>query len=188
MNKPLDPQTQTMIDNLPVKTGKSLTEWYRVISDAKLEKHGDILKLLKGEYEVTHGFANTISIFYRQQLSGGAPSEEDLINEQYQGAKAGLRSVFEAIISAVSQLGSDVEIAPKKTYVSLRRNKQFAIVQAATKSRVDLGFNLVGVDPTDRLEGGNVFSGMCTHKIRLTLPTEVDDKVVSWLKQAYDQS
>lgn len=188
MNKPLDPQAQTMIDNLPVKTGKSLTEWYGVISDAKLEKHGDILKLLKGEYEVTHGFANTISIFYRQQLSGGAPSKEDLINEQYQGAKAGLRPVYEAVLSAVSQFGSDVEIAPKKTYVSLRRSKQFAIVQAATKSRVDLGVNLKGVDSTDRLEGGNVFSGMCTHKIRLTFPTEVDNEVVSWLKQAYDQS
>ena len=177
-----------MIDNLPVKTGKPLTDWYRVISDAKLEKHGDILKLLKGEYGVTHGYANTISILYRQQSSGGAPSEEDLVDEQYQGAKAELRPVYEAIISAVSQFGSDVEIAPKKSYVSVRRSKQFAIVKAATKSRVDLGLNLKGVDPTDRLEGGNVFSGMCTHRVRLTSPSEVDTGVISWLKQAYDQS
>jgi hypothetical protein len=27
------------------------------------------MKLLKGEYRVTHGFANTISILYRQQAA-----------------------------------------------------------------------------------------------------------------------
>ena len=87
-----------------------------------------------------------------------------------------------------AQFGSDVEIAPKKTYVSLRRTKQFAIVQAATKTRVDLGLNLKTVDPTERLEGGNVFSGMCTHRVRLAFAKDVDGEVISWLKQAYDQA
>lgn len=85
-------------------------------------------------------------------------------------------------------MGSDVEIAPKKTYVSLRRNKQFAIVQAATKSRVNLGLNLKDVDSAARLEGGKVFSGMCTHRVRLNSPAEVDAAVVGWLKQAYNQA
>ncbi|MDF1512676.1 MAG: hypothetical protein P1S60_02585 [Anaerolineae bacterium] len=42
-------------------------------------------------------------------------------------------------------------MAPKKTYVSLRRHKQFAIVQASTRSRVDLGLNLKDEMVTDRL-------------------------------------
>ncbi len=188
MNKPIDPQLQTMIDNMPKNTGKSLAEWYAAIASAKLEKHGEIMKFLKGEHGVTHGYANTIAILYRQELEGGAPAEDDLVAEQYSGAKAGLRPIYDAILSVVSAFGSDVEIAPKKTYVSLRRSKQFAIVQATTRTRIDLGFNLKGVDPTSRLEGGNVFSGMCTHRVQLTSPTEVDPEVVSWLKQAYDQA
>ncbi len=188
MNPPIDPQLQTMLDNLPLKTGKSLSEWYTVITNAKLEKHGAILKMLKGDHGVTHGFANTIALLYRQQISGGAPSGEDLIEKQYEGAKSELRPVYDTVLKAVSQFGPDIEIAPKKSYVSLRRKKQFAIVQAATKNRVDLGLNLKGADPTDRLEGGNIFSGMCTHRVRLTSPADIDTEVISWLKQAYDQA
>ncbi len=188
MSESMDPQAQTMIDNMPEKTGKSLTEWYKVIANAKLTKHGEILKLLKGTYGVTHGYANTISILYRQQAAGGSPPEEDLVNTQYSGAKADLRPVYEAILTAVSQFGSEVEIAPKKTYVSLRRSKQFAIVQPATRTRIDLGLNLKDVAPTERLEGGNVFSGMCTHRVRLTAETEVDSEVINWLRQAYEQA
>ena len=102
------------------------------------------MKLLKGEYRVTHGFANTISILYRQQAAGGPPPEEDLVDGQYTGAKAGLRPIYDAILNIVSGFGSDVEIAPKKSYVSLRRSRQFAIVKPATRDRIDLGLNLKG--------------------------------------------
>ena len=187
MSPSIDPQLQSMIDNLPEKTGKSLAEWYEVIAKTKLEKHGEIMKVLKGDHGVTHGFANTITILYRQQLAGGPPSEEELIEKQYEGAKAELKPIYEAVLAEVTKFGSDLEISPKKTYVSLRRKKQFAIVQASTKTRVDLGLNLKGVDPTTRLEGGNVFSGMCTHRVRLNSPSDVDQEIVSWLKQAYDQ-
>lgn len=188
MSNTIDPQLQTMIDNMPDKTGKSLAEWYRVLGAAGLSKHGEILKLLKGEHDVTHGYANTISILYRQQAAGGPPPEQDLVDAQYSGPKAGLRPVYESILAAVSQFGFDVEIAPKKTYVSLRRSKQFAIVQPATRERVDLGLNLKGTEPGGRLEGGTIFSGMCTHRVRLNAPADVDEEVIGWLKQAYAQS
>lgn len=188
MSRAIDPQLQTMIDNMPEKTGKSLVEWSEVLAAAKLEKHGEILKLLKGEHGVTHGYANTISILYRQQAEGGAPSEPDLVDAQYAGAKAGLRPIYDAVLAAVTEFGGDVEIAPKKTYVSLRRSKQFAIVQASTKTRVDLGLNLKGEEPTGRLEGGKVFSGMCSHRVRLTSSDEVDAEVIGWLRQAYERA
>jgi predicted transport protein len=183
-----DPQLQSMINNMPEKTGKSISEWFSVLSVSALEKHGDMMKLLKGEYGLTHGYANTITLLYRQQAAGAPPTEDDLIAAQFSGPKNAMRPVFDAVLSAARQLGSDMEIAPKKTYVSLRRNKQFAIVQVSTKDRVDLGLNLKGVDPTARLEGGNVFGGMCTHRVKLTGISDIDQEVVNWLKQAYDQS
>lgn len=177
-----------MIDNMPEKTGKSLAQWYEIVAAAGHEKHGDIMKLLKGEYGVTHGYANTISILYRQQAEGGPPKEADLVEAQYEGAKAGLKPIYEAVLSAVNSFGSDVEIAPKKSYVSLRRSKQFAIVQPSTRTRVDLGLNLKDVEPTARLEGGKPFSGMCSHLVRLADSAEVDEEVTGWLRQAYDQA
>lgn len=183
-----DTQLQTMIDNMPEKTGKPLEAWYSIIAAAGLEKHGEIMKLLKGEYGVTHGFANTITILYRQQAAGGPPAEEDLVADQYAGAKAGLKPIYEAVLAAVSEFGNDIEIAPKKSYVSLRRKKQFAIVQPSTKTRVDVGLNLKDVDPTERLQGGNAFGGMCSHKVAITSPDQIDAELIAWLKQAYDQA
>ena len=188
MSDVIDPQLQTMIDNMPAKTGRSLTDWYPIIAAAGPEKHGAIIKLLKNEHGVTHGFANTIAALYRQQLAGPPPTEQALIDAQYAGAKAGLRPIYDAVLAVVTQFGADVEIAPKKSYVSLRRRKQFAIVKAATRTRVDLGLNLQGIEAADRLEGGNVFSGMCTHRVRLASTDDVDAAVTSWLKQAYDQA
>jgi hypothetical protein len=188
MPKTIDPQLQTMIANLPEKTGKSLPEWFQALTARKLENHGEIMKFLKADQGVTHGFANTISSLYLQELAGGASSTEDLLEAQYAGPKAALRPIYEAILAAISTLGPGIEIAPKKTYVSLRRSKQFAIVKPATRARVDLGLNLKDVDQTDRLEGGKVFSGMCTHLVRLTSPSEVDEELISWIEQAILQA
>lgn len=188
MTNQVDPQLQTMIDNIPQKTCKSLEEWFEIITGKGFEKHGEIMKLLKGEQGVTHGYANTISILYRQRAAGGPPPPEDLVSAQYAGPKEMLRPVYEAVLEAVQAFGDDVEVAPKKTYVSLRRSKQFAIVQPSTRTRVDLGLNLKGVEPGGRLEGGNVFSGMCTHRVRLESPEELDGQVKDWLRQAYEQA
>lgn len=181
-----DPQVQSMIDSMPEKIGKSLAEWIEILRASGLEKHGQMMKLLKGDFGVSHGYANTIVLIYRQQADGGVPADDDLVAAQYTGPKASLKPIYGAVLAATAKFGPDVEIAPKKTYVSLRRKKQFAIVQAATKTQVDLGLNLKGVEPTDRLEGGVVFSGMCTHKVRLFEANEVDEQVIEWLKQAYE--
>ena len=57
-------------------------------------------------------------------------------------------------IATLTQLefGKDLEVSPKKTYVSLRRNKQFALIQPSTATRVDVGLNLKGHPVGDRLE------------------------------------
>lgn len=183
-----DPQVQTMIDNMPDKTGKSLEEWFEVITAAGLEKHGDIMALLKGAHGVTHGFANTIAILYRQQAAGGPPAAADLVAAQYAGDKAALTPIYQAILDVVNGFGPDVEIAPKKSYVSLRRKKQFAVVQPSTKTRVDVGLNLKDAPPTERLQGGGAFGGMCSHKVAISSPDEIDAEVIAWLNQAYQQA
>ena len=179
-------QAQTMIDNLPAKTGKSLEEWLGVCGTAGFEKHGEIVKHLKADHGVTHGFANLIAAKFREQATGGAPQATDLVSAQYAGAKAGLRPIYEALVSAAEKLGADVEVSPKKTYVSLRREKQFALIQPSTKTRVDLGLNMKGAATTDRLEASGSFNAMCSHRVRLTEPADVDGELAGWLKAAYD--
>ena len=56
----MDKALQTMIDNMPLKTGKSLNEWKQILGKESFSKHSEALKFLKEKYRVTHGFANTI--------------------------------------------------------------------------------------------------------------------------------
>lgn len=177
---------RTMIANMPEKTGKSLDEWVAILQASGLEKHGEMIKLLKTEHGMTHGIANLAAHAARGGLALDASPSTDLVEAQYAGLKAGLKPVYEALTAAVTGFGSDVELAPKKAYVSLRRAKQFGLIQPSTKTRVDLGLNLKGVQPVGRLEASGSFNSMCTHRVRLDGADAVDAEVVDWLKQAYD--
>ena len=182
-----DKQLQTMLANLPAKTGKTLDEWLPLIPAQGLAKHGQIVKFLKGEHGVSHGFASLIA---HQALAapGADPAGGDLVDAQYAGPKASLRPILDAIVEAVQGFGDDVELAPKKASVSLRRAKQFALVQPSTRTRVDVGLQLPGVGPTERLEASGSFSAMVSHRVRLQSADGVDEELVGWLRQAYDQA
>lgn len=176
-----------MIVNLKQKTGKSIAEWLKIVGKAKLAKHGEIVKFLKSEHGVTHGYANLIA---HQALQQDAPDTggDGLVAAQYSGDKAGLKPIYDDLIAAVQKFGNDVEISPKKTYVSLRRRKQFGLIQPSTKTRIDVGINLKGVPPTDRLEPSGSFNAMVSHRVRVSASSDVDNELIAWLKRAYESA
>ena len=173
----------TMLKNIPEKTGKTLTRWHAILKKSGLEKHGQLVSVLKKEHGVTHGFANLIVTKFRET---GSATETDLVTGQYAGAKADLKPIYDALVAAVRGFGSDVEVAPRKTYVSLRRKKQFGLIQPSTKTRVDLGLNLGDSKPTKRLEASGSFNAMVSHRVRLSDASDVDKQLVTWLRRAYD--
>jgi hypothetical protein len=179
----MDKALQTMIDNMPEKTGKTLEQWTQILKSENFEKHGLAVKFLKSEHGVTHGFANTIVSLSKNEDT----SEDDLVAEQYTG-KESLKPIYECILSTAAQLGDDVVITPKKTSVSLIRKRQFALIKPATKTRIDLGLKLKDVEVQGRLENSGPFGAMCTHRIQLKSIKEVDAEVIKWLSAAYDKS
>lgn len=186
MAKTPEEMTATMIANLKEKTGKTLEQWVKIARETKLAKHGEIVNFLKSQHEVGHGYANLIAQTALQPAGEAPASDDALLDGQYAGAKAALRPIYEAILAFVRKFGGDVEVAPKKAYVSLRRSKQFALVQPSTATRVDVGINLKGVAPTGRLEASGSFNAMVTHRVKIAGPAEVDKELQSWLKAAYD--
>jgi len=174
-----------MVANLKEKTGRTLPEWLAVAAGSGLGKHGAIVKMLKTDHGVTHGYANLIA-HHALRAGAPAPAAEDLTAAQYAGRKAGLRPVLDAILAAAGEFGPGLEVAPKKTCVSLRRRKQFALVQPSTATRVDLGLNLKGEKAGGRLEASGGFSAMCTHRVRLEGPKDVDAEVKGWLRKAWE--
>lgn len=183
----MDPKSaeNTMIENLAKNTGKSLEEWITIVNNKGFAKHGEYMKFLKDEQGLTHGFANLIALKARAADAGSAANTDDLIVSQYKG-KENLYPIYEHLLKAIKAFGSDVEIAPKNNYVSLRRKKQFALIQPSTKTRIDLGINLKGVEPEGRLESSGSASAMCSHKVKIEQLKDADKEVISWLKVAYD--
>ena len=176
----MDKALQTMIDNMPEKTGKSMNEWKSILKTKTFSKHSEGVNFLKNEYKVTHGFANTIVSLSKEENN----EPTDLVEQQYRGKEI-LRPIYDKLLTVVKSLGKDVIITPKKTSVSIIRKRQFVLIKPATKTRIDLGFKLTGKPITERLENSGPFGTMCTHRVKLENINQIDDELISWIKDAY---
>jgi len=179
----MDKALQTMINNMPEKTGKPLDQWKFILKTKSFEKHGEAVKYLKEEHGVTHGFANTIVTLSKEE----SETPTDLIENQYIG-KEDLLPIFEKLIAVVNNFGEDVIVTPKKASVSIIRKKQFALIKPATKTRIDLGLKLKDKPTSDRLENSGPFGTMCTHRVKLAGVDQIDDQLIEWLKEAYEKA
>ena len=178
-------QEETMIANLEEQMGQPLGHWLDALAASGLEKHGQLVKHLKSDHGFTHGYANLVAHLYRRRAEQADTSDDGLVGAQYEGKEA-LRPIYDRLVAAVEGFGKDVEIAPKKTYVSLRRSKQFGLIQPSTKTRVDVGLNLGDAPTTDRLEASGSFNSMVSHRVRVTDADQVDDRLLGWLREAYE--
>lgn len=182
----MDKATQTMIENLYKNTGKSLEEWIKLLLAQGDLKHGEQIKFLKENHGISHGFANLIAHKAKGSDAESNEDKDDLIISQYKG-KEHFRPIYDYLISKISELGKDIEIMPKNTYVSIRRKKQFVILNPATKTRFEIGINL----KTQAAEGKLVAekpNSMCSHKISIGSLNDIDEEVLSWIEKAYQNA
>jgi hypothetical protein len=187
----VDSAIDAQVRNIEAQYGKTVAEWMAIIQQSGKTKHGEIMALLKTEYGMTHGNANRIALIARDaDTATNVRAQEaagiDPLAAMYEGKKAALKPAHDALIAFITPLGSDIELAPKKGYVSLRRKKQFAMIQPTTATRIDVGLVLKGEPTTDRLESAASFNEMFTHRVRVASAAEVDDQLKAWIKQAYD--
>lgn len=175
------------VKNLEEKTGKNIEEWIKIANGSGFEKHGEILNYLKTTYGIGHGYANLVVHYAKQSHAGSEANETDWIAEQYKG-KEDLKGFYDKLMKAVNAFGKDIEVSPKKAYVSVRRKKQFAILQPSTKTRLDVGLNIKGLAPSAKLEASGSWNAMCTHRIKIEDASVINEELIAWMRQAYDQA
>lgn len=185
--------TITQLKNIQARTGKTIAELHAAVAASGATRHGEKRSWLMEQFKLGHGDANTVVHFIDKpmpDLGGGAPPAAapaaggDPLAAIYTGAKAGLRPLHEAVTSQVEAFGA-FEEAPKKTYISLRRRKQFAMVGPATKDSVEIGLNAKDLPAHPRLKLQPPGS-MCNATTRIMSAAEVDALLTAWLRQAYD--
>jgi hypothetical protein len=185
--------TITQLKNIQTRTGKSIAELHAAVAASGAAKHGERRSWLMEHFKLGYGDANVVAQFFDKplpDLGAGAPATAataasgDPLAAIYTGAKAGLRPLHEAVMSQIRAFG-DFDEAPKKSYVSLRRKKQFAMVGPATKDSVEIGINAKDLPAHARLKLQPAGS-MCNATTRITRTAEVDAQLQGWLRQAYD--
>lgn len=174
----------TQLANIEKRTGKSLAELGAIVAASGLTKHGELVAMLKRDLGMGHGDANTLVHTLRRQAEGGDAPAADAVAVLYTGKKAALRPIHDRLMAQIRKFGP-FEEAPKKTYVSLRRKKQFAMIGPATNTQVEVGLNVKELAATARLVALPP-KGMCDYKVRVAAPEEVDAALVGWLRRAYD--
>lgn len=179
----------TQLANIETRTGKSIAELTAIVKGSGLSKHGEMVAMLKSTLGMGHGDANTLVHVARKsdgpnKTAKAEVSTKQILDGLYTGPKADLRPIHDKLLKALRKLG-DFEEAPKKTYVSYRRKKQFVMIGPATKTQVEVGFNMKGVKATERLQ--ELPPGkMCNYKVRLAEAKEVDAELVAWIRNAYE--
>ena len=181
---------QAQIRNIEATYGKPMDEWLAVIAASGLTKHTEVVAMLKRDYGMTHGAAHRVSLVARQAAAGPAvPGQDgDPASALYTGRKADLRPLHDALMTAIAAFGDDIDQVPKKGYLSLRRRKQFAMIQPSGAGRIDIGLVLKDVPALGRLESAASFNALFTHRVRLAGPDGLDAELIGWLRSAYDRA
>ena len=181
---------QAQIRNIEATYGKPMHEWIAIVAASGLTKHTDVVRMLKTDYGLAHGAAHRVSLVARDTAAapGGPDQDRDPVSALYTGKKAALRPLHDALMKAILAFGDDIELAPKKGYLSLRRRKQFAMIQPSAAGRIDIGLILSDVPAEARLESATGFNALFTHRVRVPSPADIDAQLIGWLRQAYDQA
>lgn len=187
---------QSVIRNLPEKTGRSLDEWITLLRKEGLAGETDRREWLKKKFKLGGTTAWVIS----EQAEGKATECQDAsayleaaakyVEAMYRGAKAGLRPIHDALVELARSLGPDVRVCPCQTIVPLYRQHVFAEIKPATRTRIDFGLALKAAKAklSKRLidTGGLAKGDRITHRIPITARDEIDAEVNKWLKIAYE--
>lgn len=188
--------TLTQLRNIQGRTGRTIAELHAAVAATGLARHGEKRSWLMEQFGLGYGDANAVVTVtgaayapVLAALGGSAPpappaAATDPLDAIYSGAKASLRPLHDAVMAAVDAIGA-CERSPKKSYVSLRRRKQFAMVGPATKDLIEIGLNARELRPHSRLKAMPP-GGMCQYTVRLGSSGEIDADLRGWLKAAYD--
>jgi len=190
---------QSVIDNLPAKTGKDLAAWLKVAKQGpgtareltawlKTQGLGGTQASLVAERALAkpgHGFNDT--------PEGYLAAAPGYVDAQYGGKKAALRPIFDAVIAWARKELKGVKVCPCETLVPLYRDHVFAQLKPTTQTRVDLGLALGDpatlADPSGRLvdTGGFAKKDRLTVRIELKAPADFDAEAQGWLRRAWER-
>lgn len=112
---------------------------------------------------------------------------ENSIEQVFDGKAPELRAIFDQLVDKLRQFG-DVRVAPKQTSIHLEKNSGFAGVHPR-KAYFNLEFRTDYKIENPRITRVQQLSARrFEHTVKLERESDVDDQLLTWLKDAYELS
>ncbi len=178
---------QEFIDGLKSSTGKDLAGWMKAIDGFGLKKRNDVIGKLKSD----HGFGHmNASLLAGIHANGGKPvydSTDNLLDAQFAKA-ADMKPLYEDFLAFVKKNFPASSVLPKKTYVSILENREFAAVNIKAKE-LRIGLDLGDRPFDDKIEKAKLTGPMprISHMFVLTDAKQLDGNIVDALKQSHSR-
>ncbi|MGD9630952.1 MAG: DUF5655 domain-containing protein [Pyrinomonadaceae bacterium] len=175
------------MDGLKASTGKDLSAWMKAIDAFGSKKRNEVIAWLKSE----HGFGHmNASLLAGIHANGGKPvyqSTDNLLDAQFAKA-AEMKPLFEEFTAFVKAKFPNSTVLPKKTYVSILENREFAAVNIKPKE-LRIGLDLGDRPFDDRLEKAKLTGPMprISHMFVLTDAKQLDDSIVEAMKESHSR-
>src|SRR5215471_9280181 len=101
-----------VIGSLADRTGRSLEEWLALVDASGIDPldQNAVRRWLKSEHRVPQNSQWAIADAAARAAGWVRPSVEEYVDSQYQGAKAALRPIYDALAEAILRLGDDVSV------------------------------------------------------------------------------
>ena len=173
------------MDRLADQTGKDLTAWLKTIDGFGSKKRNEVIAWLKSDYGFGHMNASLLAGIH---ANGGKPvyaSTNDLLENQFAKA-ADIRPLYDAFMAIVSANFPAASILPKKTYVSVLDNREFAAVNIKPKG-LRIGLDLGDRPFDEKVEKAKLTGPMprISHMFVLTDAKQLDESIVEVLKVSH---
>ena len=189
MGQTPDEMLSAVAASLQARTGRSLPEWVALVQASGVDPLDQ--RAVRGWLRSEHGLPQNSQWAIADAAARAAgwvrPTVAEYVDRQYTGPKAALRPIYDALAAALSDLGEDVTIEGRSTYIPFVRRRQFAAIAPAARDRVDLGLRFTDPPPAGRAQPATS-PGQATHKVSLGSVREIDDEVLHLLKTAYEQN
>ena len=184
---PADMMT-SVTSSMQERTGKTLEEWVAAVQSAGIDPLDQkaVRNWLKDQ-GVLQNSQWAIADAAARAAGWERPSVEGYIDSQYQGEKAALRPIFDALREIIEGLGKDVTAEGRGGYTPFVRKRQFIAIQASTKTRIDLGLRFKQA-PDSALLSTASLPGQSTHKLGLSSVDDITDEVADLIRVAYEQN
>ena len=173
------------MDSLAKETGKDLKTWMKTLDGFGSKKRPEVVAWLKTEHNFGHMNASMLAAIH---ANGGKPvyqSTDNLLDAQFAKA-ADMRPLYEAFLAFIKKAFPNSSVLPKKTYVSILENREFAAVNIKPKE-LRIGLDLGDTPFTEKIEKAKLSGPMprISHMFVLTDSKQLDAGIAEALKRSY---